>query len=410
MEKFPIGFWNYTATGVLGPEAVKDWAELGMTMANSPEYSPAHHRKEDMLAILDACEKYGIKVIMSDHRARWNDASVDPEGYEKRFREAYEDFGHHPAVFSFHIGDEPRGDRAFADCIAAHRIQEKVAPELIPHLNLYPYRKDQDRDILNADSFGEWAEKFIAESDLKILCYDRYSQMLPDEKGVHRYFLNLRVVVDAAKKANIIPWTTLLSVGHFDYRVPNEDDLRWQLNTAVASGMKGILWFFIYMRTPWSNYRMAPIDEFWERTETFTSLSRVNRHFLHNFGDFFMKADHIATYHTVKPYDGYELFKPGETSDVITDVTCDQGLPAVLGFFEKDGEKYLALVNNSWKENGLFKIHVKKDAKRLDRMGWNGEFMDMKTHKGDAHYSETETEKIGGDWLAPGQLKLYRFE
>lgn len=408
MKKFPIGFWNYTSTGVLGPEAVKDWADLGMTMANSPEYYPTHHKKEDMLAILDACEEHGIKVIMSDARARWNDASVDPEGYEKRFREAYEDFGHHPAVFSFHIGDEPWSDKAFADCIAAHKIQEKVAPELVPHLNILPYWKGQEKDLLHADSFGEWAEKFIAESDLKILCYDRYTQMNPEEEGVQDYFMNLRVVADAAKKAGIIPWTTLLSVGHFRYRVPNEDDLRWQINTAAACGMKGIMWFFIYERAPYSNYRLAPIDEFWEKTETYHRLSRVNRHFLHNFGDFFLNANHTATYLIGKEYGGYEMFKRDETSDGIMDVTCEQGLPAVLGFFEKDGDRYIAVVNNSWTESGRFDIHVKKGHK-IERVGWNGEFMDMKIYKHDAHYSETEEESVGGDWLAPGQLKLYRY-
>ena len=70
MAKYPIGFWNYTPTGMLGPEDVKDWADLGMTMAVSPEYNPAHHDKNALLAILDACAEYGIKVILSDSRAR----------------------------------------------------------------------------------------------------------------------------------------------------------------------------------------------------------------------------------------------------------------------------------------------------------------------------------------------------
>ena len=56
--KYPIGFWNYTKTGDLTPDAVKDWAELGMTMANSPEYWEGCD-KNAMLAILDECEKYG---------------------------------------------------------------------------------------------------------------------------------------------------------------------------------------------------------------------------------------------------------------------------------------------------------------------------------------------------------------
>lgn len=409
MKHFPIGFWNYTATGNQGPKDVKDWADLGMTMANSPEFYKGCD-KQAMLAILDACEEYGIKVILCDHRARWGGASDDPEAYEKQFTEAYEDFGRHPAVFGFHVGDEPWSDKAFADCIAAHKIQLKAAPELTPHLNFLPYWEGQEESILKAPTFTDWAKRMVSESDLRILCYDCYTQMNPEEAGVHQYYTNLRKFSEAADATGITPWTTLLSVGHFRYRVPNEDDLRWQLNTAVASGMKGIMWFFVYERAPASNYRLPPIDEFGERTETFSRMSRVNRHFLHQFGDFFLNARHVATCHTVKAYGGYPLFEPGRTDRVILDVTCDQGLPAVVGFFEKDGGKYVAVVNNTTTESGLFKLHVPKGTKVFQRFDWNRNCVDLKTNAWDAHYSETETELIGGDWLAPGQLKLYRYE
>ena len=403
-NKYPIGFWNYTKTGDLTPESVKDWAELGMTMANSPEYWEGCD-KNAMLALLDECQKYGIRVIICDHRARWWGASDDPAAYEERFRAAYEDFGHHPATIGFHVGDEPWEKKAFDDCITAHNIQLKVAPELTPHLNFLPYWDGQEKG-LGAETFTAWAEDMVRKSDLRILCYDCYSQMNPNGEGVDQYFKNLRKFSEAADATGIVPWSTLLSVGHFRYRCPSEDDLRWQLNTAVASGMKGILWFFVYMRNPVSNYRLAPIDEFGERTETYTWMSRVNRHFQHQFGDFFMKANHIATYHVGKTWGGYEAFEAGKTDPAVLDITCDQGLDAVAGFFELDGERYLALVNNSWTDSGLFKIHTPKDG-RLDRMNWNGSFTAVKAAHWDAFYTETETENIGGDWLAPGQMKVY---
>ena len=63
-------------------------------------------------------------------------------------------------------------------------------------------------------------------------------------------------------------------IGFWNYRCPNEDDFRWQLNTAIAHGAKGILWFFFYMRYPHDNARLSPIDEHWKRTETFQWLSQ----------------------------------------------------------------------------------------------------------------------------------------
>ena len=100
-DKFPIGFWNYTKTGDLTPEAVKDWADLGMTFALSPRYTE-NCSKQAMLDILDACEERGIGVIVCDDRTGFRGASDDPKASEARFRAAYEDFGKHPAVIGFH--------------------------------------------------------------------------------------------------------------------------------------------------------------------------------------------------------------------------------------------------------------------------------------------------------------------
>ena len=406
MDIFPIGFWNYAPTGQYGPEAVKDWAELGMTLTLSPQYAPGMDG-ELFRSILDAAAEEGIRLILNDARARWNGASDDPAGYEKRFREAYEEFGRHPAAFGYHVGDEPVSDKAFEDAAAAYRIQLAVAPELTPHLNFLPYWEGPEESILKAPTFTDWAKRMKERADLRILCYDCYTQMNPEEAGVHQYYTNLRKFSQAADACGIEPWTTLLSVGHFRYRVPDEDDFRWQLNTAVASGMRGILWFFVYPATI-ANYRGSPINEFGERTETFGRLSYVNRYFQKQYGEFFMKAEHIATYHTGKAYGGYPLFEKGKTDPLLLDVTCGEGVPGVVGFFELNGERHVAVVNNSTKENGCFVLHLPKDVRVFQRFNWNHGYDDVKTSHWDAHYRETEDGIEGGDWLAPGQMKLYR--
>ena len=50
------------------------------------------------------------------------------------------------------------------------------------------------------------------------------------------YFTNLREFEAASRRHGIPYWTTLLSVGHFRYRCPREDDMRWQVSTAAAHG------------------------------------------------------------------------------------------------------------------------------------------------------------------------------
>ena len=245
MKKFPIGFWNYT-TGQLCAKDVSDWADLGMTMANSPEIT-ASTDKKIIHEILDACADRDIKVIMCDQRCYFKGLLDDPDAYRDRFQQSYEDYGHHPAVFGFLVGDEPEKEKDFQDAVTACLIQQEIAPELTPFLNFLPYTDISAKTMLNMP-FDEWAKKIITDAKLKIFSYDRYSQLNPGEEGVEKYFRSLRVFREAADAAGVSPWTTLLSVGHFRYRCPNEDDLRWQLNTAVVSGMEGSMWFFVYER------------------------------------------------------------------------------------------------------------------------------------------------------------------
>lgn len=409
MQKFPMGFWNYTRAGQLGKDAVQDWIDLGMTFAMSPSFDPESDNKQHIIDLLDECQAKGMKMILCDKRSSWTGASTNPAAYEAQFKAAFEDFGRHPATFGFHIGDEPINETQFNDCVEAGRIQRKVAPNLTPFLNYLPYWKGIEEGILKTtDPFETWLAKISRKGEQKLICYDHYAQMNPEEAGTEGYFTNLRKFMTGAKEAGLPLWTTLLSVGHFRYRCPKEDDFRWQLSTAVACGCKGILWFFIYMRQPTSNYRIAPIDEFWERTETFEWLSRVNRRFLRQFGDFFHNATHLDTHMIGKAYGGYPLLE-GELSPLVKAVTCDHGLPGVVSRFRRDGKEYVCLVNNSVKESGLFKCHLPKTVKVIERLDWGGP-TDVKTHHWDGHYREGENEITCGDWLAPGEMKLYRFE
>jgi hypothetical protein len=418
-KKFPLGFWNYVETGVYGPEAVKDWAGCGMTLVHSPHFDIEKHDSENLLKILDECDRQGIKVIIDDKRALWEDASIDPTGYRNKFKAAYDTFGKHPATFGFYIGDEPRAvpsyphSKQFDDAIVAHTIQLELAPELTPFINLNPYRKGKEKEMLLYDSFEKWAEDFVKASGLRIFSYDNYTQMNPqgpEKQGINDYYENLRMYSKVAKKAGIPFWVTNLSVGHFRYRCPKEDDLRWQLNTSIASGAKCVWWFFFYMRLTRINYRVAPIDEHWERTETFEWLSRVQRSFQHTYGALMAELTHESTVHCEKAYGGYNLFEENE-HPIVKKVRSENGVPSVLSFFhDSNGRKYMAIVNNSQTESDYFTYYFKKSVKSIYRIAWGGEEVDASKNDVCNRYSKTDDGSQNSAWLAPGQMEVYRLE
>ncbi len=407
-RQFPIGFWNYTPVGWYGPETVQDWKDCGMTVAISPRFHPDQCRKEDLLKILDESYRLGIRVIVSDDRTYWHGAAQDPEAYRQRVREAYADFGRHPAVFGFHVGDEPTF-QAIDEAILAYRIHLEVAPELTPFINFLPCPADLDTKwALYAENFDSFADRFASAAGLKLLCYDHYTQMLPEESGIESYFLDLRQYMEAAKRLQLPLWTTLLSVGHYRYRCPTEDDLRWQLNTAVASGCKGILWFYFYLNGAPINYRVPPIDELGEKTETYRWLSRTLRIFAKKFGPTMAGLDHLSTYHFVKSYGGYPIFRHN-TDPYVYSVSSEHGLPGMLSFFRgQEGDLYIAMVNTSQKESGVFKVLFQPQVSQVFHLVWDGTEKDVSTCGQDAFYAVQDGKILSGTWLAPGQMELFR--
>lgn len=405
-ERFPIGFWNYRPIEKVTVEDVRAWADCGMTLTMSPSYIPSPDNRRRMLELLDECSRLGLRLILCDRRSGWEGASSDPDAYRARFREACADFAEHPAVYGFHVGDEP--SRCHMDDVAAAlRIQREEAPSLTPFLNLLPTWGGEYAGYDNVDAcFDDLA----ARVPLKLLCYDRYSQMNPEDEGTEAYFDDLRRYNALALRMGVPCWTTLLCVGHFRYRVPSEDDLRWQLSTALASGCRGILWFMFYLSAPNSNYRMAPINMFGEKTTTYTALRNVLRQFNATHADAFRTLTLRDCYHVRRAWGGYRLFAEG-CDDAVTRVESLHGVDAIVSFFTgADGKKYLALTGNSKTESGQLALTVRKSAGRMVRVGPYAGNPDVQINFHDEGLSDCGDHFVYTPWLAPGQLNLYRFD
>ena len=242
-SRFPMGFWNYPGAGQLPVSEVERWVRCGMTLTQSPFFSYDTNKKEELLPLLDEAARQGIKIIVMISDLTYRKLlQIGEEAYRELFKKAYEDFGKHPATYGFYVGDEPIGQEACDAIIRAIQIQKEMAPELTPFANLHPYYRFCERRLYSGKTFQEWGDDFMQRSGTKVLCYDCYSQMGPDPDGVDNYFYNLNLFNELAKKHGAEPWITLLSNSHFNYVVKSEEDFLWQINTAVASGYRGIMW------------------------------------------------------------------------------------------------------------------------------------------------------------------------
>jgi len=398
MDRFPIGFWNYVDIDRQDASAVRDWADAGVTLTQGPYYtgSPEHVKK--MRAILDACEAEGIKLVLVDDRTHWLTLEKgDEASFRRGVAEAVEQLGDHPATFGFFVGDEPVKANFEHACRAMHILKE-LAPHLSPMLNLLPWHPGVDKHVGHA-RWSDYLDAYCEQARPDFLCYDCYSQMNPGTEGFEMYFYNLRQYWEAARRHGIPYWTTLLSVGHYRYRCPNEDDIRWQVNTALAHGAKGLLWFFFYMREPHENYRVSPIDEHGERTETYHWLSRVCRTFLNTHAPMMRQLSLKRVSHVGQVWGGWQEF---DGTGRVIHVGPSHGVPVIVSEFEgPDGAAYVALVNSSQRDCTQCEVQVRGDHPELFRVGWEGKEQAVQSSSGnDFVYTWA--------WLAPGQMELYR--
>lgn len=404
LKQFPIGCWTYFPLKRAYPGMVKDWHDLGLNNPLTPAFAEGDD-KQAMLRILDECASYGMEVFLWDARALWSTLTKEGEAaYRRKVSEVIADFGGHPAVKGFYIGDEPDAPDA-ADAFAAARICRELAPNLNHFLNLLPWF-DWIGPRIGSDAYAPYLDRAVTEGRVKLLAYDCYTQMWEGDKGFDVYFDNLREHSEAARRNGVDFCPTLLSMGHYEYRCPSFDDFRWQLSTAAAFGAKSAYWFYIHQTDFHANYRRPAINFWNERTPEYGWLSDVNRQFQLMFGSELMRLHIEDVGFTVKAYGGCELFKP---CDRILGVDNDKNLNLLFNRFSDDnGGKYAVLVNADTKENCTANIHLAKDAK-LYRRSCRGEYEPVNAITDavgqQAYGANASTASL---ILAPGQMELLR--
>ena len=169
MKKYPISFWN-TVSITDNPTAVVEmWKDLGITLAMSPSYNADDVNKVNVM--LNRAADLDIKVILCDYRTHWRLLSSKGEDvYRREFTAAKKNYGSHPAVFGFFVGDEPDAPDA-ADAFLAMKIQKEIAPHLTAFLNLLPWF-DWIGPRMGTDALAPYLDRVAREGNADLLSYN----------------------------------------------------------------------------------------------------------------------------------------------------------------------------------------------------------------------------------------------
>ena len=416
---FPFSFYNEFLRFPrdipnMGPECVDDWKDAGFTFGQTPRFEIDDAESvEAIRKILLRAEELGIKVILTPAFDRWATEEVIRRDYPVLVEKVYAAFNDISSVYGMFAVDEPGSAERHKLAIEMVNIQKKLAPKWTPFLNLLPYWEPGGLDICwlqqGFDCFSANLDDFAKGTGLDYLSYDLYAPMKPGTQGFTNHFNCLRYYREASLRNKIPFRNILLTVGHFNYRHPDYNALRWQMMTSIACGSSAIGWYYLYQGVHCINYRNAPIDEMWHKNQGYYDLRKLQRDFAKTYGDIFNNLVCYRTEFVNQSFGSDPAFCP---NDIIAGIETDiPHHPLLIGYFTDIADKkYVMIVNNTPEEAGSVKIRVTFHGDEgVQPMSCdNGEF---------ARYGYICNNEllIGGNkvyeyWLAPGQEVLIRVD
>lgn len=323
-EDFAILPWGFTSGT---SETYKQIRECGFNLAGF--VSPSQ---------LDLVYQAGLKAIVQDPAITFRDdmAKLAFDEVTSRVRDVLQRTRAHPAAFGYYIRDEP--DFALFKPLALWaRAFREADPSKMVYINLLPNYIDPQLKAWGLKDYDEFLESYIETVEPRFLSYDHYALM---DGGALRggYFQNLESMRKAALKHNLPFWNIVLSNAHFTYAEPTPAGLRFQAFTTLAYGARGIS-YFTYFAPDVGNYRLAPVDQFGNKTPTWDMLRNVNLQ-IHKLAPVLVKLKSANVFHYPDVPDGCR------------DVTSSLHLASVsgehllIGEFEGPGKEVVAMVVN----------------------------------------------------------------
>jgi hypothetical protein len=195
-------------------------------------YSTEENRK-----MLDFCQQVGLQALVVDPRIAM-DMTIG-EGWRETVGKIVADYGDHPALYGYYVQDEPNAVwfPALGEINAEFLKRD---PRHLPYINLFPTYASVEQ--LGTPTYADHLDRFLRTVRPLVLSYDHYCLLQGDQDRAD-YFENLELIREAGLRYGVPPWNIILSTPHLGYRDPTPAEMRWQVYTSLAYGMKGLMYF-----------------------------------------------------------------------------------------------------------------------------------------------------------------------
>lgn len=320
-----------------------------------------NHNREGNLKTLDMAQKFGMKVYTYDGRINEGDAKI---------KEMVNDFKGHPALGGYYITDEPDTER-LAAAIKLQNLVKSLDPSKDSYINHLPDWAIDPKENYEHSFLPRYING-VGKDKLNYLAYDNY----PYKRG-HRlektYFNNLEIIRRVGLKYNVKTSSCLQSFGMgfggvVELRRPNADEIRMNVYSNLAYGVKNAVWYTYYTqdnlpgpKTVATMYKNV-IDSVGVKTDMYEPFRQMNSE-MKQLGKTLINLDAMEVYHTG---DSLWLGTKLPPADFIAQVSDKKAEVILSRFVDKtSGKQYLMVVNRSFKKPAQLTIQLKDSVKKV---------------------------------------------
>lgn len=285
----------------------------------------------EIIQSLNIAQQVGIKLMVAGRQIM--DFPAETAGAVR----------HHPALFGYMLGDEPRMTDFDTYMHRYHAIRTADSTHLC-YQNLFPYYGDELLETIGAASYEEYLRKF-SEIPLPQISFDFYPIWDYDIRPT--WYYTLEAVRRESLRTGVPFWAFVLSTPHVGYPQPTLEMLRLQIYSNLAYGAQAIQYFTF--RTPPQDdtydYHNGPITLEGKKTETYNIVRDMNRE-LREVIPIFDGCTVERVEHLLEVPLGTERFNGAPRGLHRLKVVGTRG--AVVSVLRQGDKRYLAVVNKDF--------------------------------------------------------------
>ena len=287
---------------------------------------------------LDVAKRHGLRGQLQHPFI--SSAALDAPAQRKQLDELIERVRHHPALYSYHLFDEPR-TTGFADLNRLVTYFREHDPQHLAYINLNPTYASNEQLGTKGDTataYRDYLRQYIATVKPALVSYDHYQFATNGDTA--QYFLNLDLVREASVQAGL-PFLNIVQACSWtpSVRVPVSEEMRYLVYTTLAYGAKGIS-YYVYCHPGHTGAIALPDGT---PTPIYHTLKSLNREFVAIVEEL-QPTDWLGAYHAgmlppgTKPLPGDSPFRLNPPVAPIAYKPMDRVRGVLLAYFGPQGK------------------------------------------------------------------------